>query len=150
MKIKLLPASNNNSVHEYLCLKSNVHVSTEPHPTFAWQLFLELAVIRRCCEMFRGNEYCKMLNRKQKHSKHRHNAHTHIMYTDRVAFRSPQQWHSVSFEGCKLFWQLAVHQWLLQQSEARGGPVYGRSCAGALSLWGWSSEAGQQTMFNIN
>lgn len=53
-------------------------------PKSAWQLFLGLAVTGGCWEMFRGNEYCKMLNRKQKHSRsqHKHNAQTHTMYTD--------------------------------------------------------------------
>lgn len=50
----------------YLYLKSNVHVSMESQLTYAWQLFLELAVIRSCCEMFRGNEYCLNENAKQK------------------------------------------------------------------------------------
>lgn len=101
-------------------------------------------------EMFRRNENCKMLNRHP--PQHKHNTHTHIMYTDirGCPFQESSVRRPASSEGCKQFWWPGVHRWLPWQPEGRGGPVCGRSCAGAgLSLWGWSSEAGRQTKVRL-
>lgn len=73
-------------------------------------------------------------------------AHTFINGPRGASIRSPQWRRPASSEERIQFWWQGVCWWLPWQPEVRRGPVFERSCAGgAWSLWGSSSEAGQQT-----